>query len=345
MKLSLIWLVPLLIVAANTHADPLFESDDPLGITLTGGLRALEATRDKSEQAAFSLGWTENDAPRTAPVTLELRGNNRLKRKTCVHPPLRVLFDKETRSDLKGTLFARQKRLKLVVQCQARPSNLDYLRLEYLVYKSFEQLSPASFRVRWLDVTYVDDGEASVRQGFFIEQKARLAKRLKLKDVERHSVDYADLDPLQALMTDLFMYLVGNVDYSIVKGEADEDCCHNSKLLSEKKNEPPYFPVPYDFDNSGLVNASYAMPNQALGQKRIRTRVYRGFCRFNDQLPVALGRLRATREATLALFRDDPILRKGPKKSAVTYLERLYDRFDDPKWVEKIPRSRCRGRR
>ncbi len=256
-----------------------------------------------------------------------------------------MLIDKDTRKTLKGTVFEKQRRLKLVVQCRASPKHLDFLRLEYLAYKAFAHLSPASFRVRWLTVTYVDDNKASERAGFFIEQKARLEKRLDLTDVEKHSVDYTDLDPHQALLTDLFMYLIGNVDYSLVKGEADEDCCHNSKLLSEKKNAPPYFPVPYDFDNSGLVGASYASPNQALGQRSVRSRIYRGFCRFNDHLPVALGRLRATREESLALIRDDPIVRKGARGKALSYLERQYDQFDDPKWVRRIPEARCRGRR
>lgn len=339
-------LLCLLIVPLWAAAAPLFESAEPLAVTLDGPLNALEDTRDKLIQTAFTLRWTGDDGgPHSTAVDVELRGNSRLKRKTCTHPPLRVLFAKETRDGLKQTLFEKQKKLKLVVQCRNNPSHLDYLRLEYLTYKAFALLSPASFRVRWLEVTYVDAGGEEMRYGFFIEQKARLAKRLKLKDVDHHRVDHQDLDPYQALTTDLFMYLVGNVDYSIVKGEADEACCHNSKLLAETKDEPPYFPVPYDFDNSGLVNASYASPNLAVGQRKIRSRVYRGFCRFNEHLPTVIGRLRATREQTLALFSNDTVLRKGARRSASKYLERLYSKLDDPDWASKIPEARCRGGR
>ncbi len=337
--ISMLTFVAGFLPVTSLHANVLFDSDRPLAITLVAPLYPLEKSRDKSQRVPAELRWDERGEVRQAAIEIELRGNYRLKKSVCRHPPLRLLLDAGPN---RNNLFAKQKRLKLVTQCRPGKTYLDYLRQEYLIYKAFALLTPTHFRVRWVDITYVDGESTSVRPGFLIEQKRNVAKRLQLEAVDKHRIDYTQLDPMQALLTDLFQYMVGNVDYSILKGEADEDCCHNSKLL-QPGNAPPYYPIPYDFDHAGLVNAKYAVPNGDLRQTNVRQRIYRGFCEFNNQLDPALDLFLQTRDATLTLFSDDPVLSRKANRRSVTYLNSFYSKLGDAKWRSQIPEGRCRG--
>ena len=63
--------------------------------------------------------------------------------------------------------------------------------------------------------------------------------------------------------------MIGNTDFSVAYQ-------HNGKLLYIDKM---ILPLPYDFDMSGLVNASYSVANETLGITSVTQRVYRGFKR------------------------------------------------------------------
>ena len=52
----------------------------------------------------------------------------------------------------------------------------------------------------------------------------------------------------------LFEYMIGNLDWSV-------PVRHNIKLIVPKEDSNAIaFPVPYDFDYSGLVKTDYAIP-------------------------------------------------------------------------------------
>ena len=57
--------------------------------------------------------------------------------------------------------------------------------------------------------------------------------------------------------------MIGNTDWAVPNN-------HNVKLIydKERKLAPPLV-VPYDFDYSGLVDASYAVPNEVIGTEKV----------------------------------------------------------------------------
>ena len=74
----------------------------------------------------------------------------------------------------------------------------------------------------------------------------------------------------QMTFVNLFQYMIGNTDWSIPK-------CHNIKLMVPKNDtlaQP--FAIPYDFDFCGLVDASYAVPDERFEIQSVRDRLYRG---------------------------------------------------------------------
>src|SRR5256712_1991946 len=206
---------------------------------------------------------------------LRTRGNSRLQRRNCDFPPLKLSFDKQ---QVKHTVFAGQGGLKLVVHCQDRESYEQNLLQEHLLYRGFNLITPKSFRARLARVTHRDNsGKAKpvTGYGFFIEDDDAMARRAGAQGVEPKGVSQLDTDVEHTGLTAMFEYLIGNTDFSV-------GGLHNIVLIRDSAGT--VFAVPYDFDWSGVISTSYAVPDPRLRIKSVRERLYRGYCRTPEQL-------------------------------------------------------------
>jgi hypothetical protein len=333
------------IGASAADADPLFSSNEVMKITIEGPLRAL--SRDRAEEAELRPGTlTYSDAEgvlSSLQVELQPRGQSRRDRAVCTFPPLWVHFDKQSTQD---TVFAKQNRVKMVTYCRSPKNFQDYIVKEYLVYRIFNTLSDASFRVRLLEVTFQETDSKSkplVRYGFFIEHKKRLAKRLDLKVQEpTDPIPRDSLEPGQASIAELFQYMVSNTDFSFIAPPVNDNCCHNAVLFGEDDQESPiYVPVPYDFDRTGLVNPPNGEPAEELGQRSFRDRVYRGFCRSPEYLEGAIAKTFEAREEIEVLIRDESALSQRAKDQALKYVASYYDVLNDSRRRERDLKCRA----
>jgi hypothetical protein len=70
----------------------------------------------------------------------------------------------------------------------------------------------------------------------------------------------------------IFEYIVRNTDWAV-------PIFHNIKLIKklDSLSSPIPFVVPYDFDDAGAVNTSYAIPFEELPNKHVTERYYLGF--------------------------------------------------------------------
>jgi hypothetical protein len=326
--------------AATLPHDPLFNSDEPLAITLTGPFKTLDKQRDKSaEYEAGSLSYEGDDGPVNIETRYTPRGNFRLEKENCSHAQLWLNLKKK---QTKKTVFANQKKLKLVVQCRDSNRYQSYLRKEYQAYRMLNLMTEASFRVRWLTVTYQDLQGKKLRthSAFLIEHKRRVADRLHLDTVDEERISRAELDLDHATRAALFNYFIGNADFSMIAGK-EGSCCHNAKLL-RADDESPYVPVIYDFDSSGYVDAPYAITPAKLELRNVRQRIYRGFCADPEVLNGALDEFRANREALLAIAAETDYLSRRSARKGVSYLEDFYDVIDNPKHLKKKIIEVCR---
>ena len=323
-----------LVLGSPAHADRLFESMEPLDISISGPLIKMKRERDKSKSYKATLGTGEDNFD----VELRVRGNNRLDAEVCSRPPLWVDFDPEA---IKKTLYAHQKSVKLVVLCKGRVEYRNYLRTEFLIYRMFNLLTPLSYRVRWANVTYLDEkGKTRLEPGFFVERKSRLAKRNKLETTKVGSILVSKLEPDSSALVALFQYMVSNADYSIV-ASADDSCCHNAKILLGE--DSLYRPVIYDFDSTGLVNASYALANSALNLKKVTQRLYRGYCEHNRQVSEARLLILSMQKELLEVLEADTVLAIKSRKKRVKYFTEALELIaDDDTWRAKVLNV-CRG--
>jgi len=346
----LVWVAPWLLAAALVAMGPaagaappapLFADEAPLEVTLELPLKSLLRDRKARPEVEGSVLVASPAGPlQRLGVKVSTRGHNRLEK--CSFPPLGLNFK---RSEVGGTVFAGQDKLKLSTRCRDGDSYGEYLELERLVYVLYQQVSDVSLRVRPARMRYVDTdrgGEALEAPAFFIEHFDSLAERSGRVVLEVPRLSLEDIDPAPLALTGLFEYLVGNTDWAATAAAAGRDCCHNMVPLAPAAGSGPIVMFPYDFDSSGFVDAPYAEPDFRLKTHSVRDRVYRGYCGSNPYLEDARAKLNAARpamEAAIAAGQLGP----GARRKALEYLAQGFEDLNDARhWQRKIVDS-CRG--
>ncbi len=302
---------------AAEPAKPLFAGDQPVSLTISGPIKRLASSDSRSTIVSGTL----STGGESLPVRLSPRGITRLRKETCQFPPLRVEF---TGAPPASSLFAGQRRLKLVTHCRPSEAHQQYLLLEYAAYRLYNQLTPLSFRARLAQIDYVEEGGKTVtsRLGFFIEDLGDVAGRTGLREASVGArIPVASLNPADAARFGIFQYLISNLDWAMQAGPAGDSCCHNSRLVSAT-GAPPLTTIPYDFDYSGFVDAPYAVPPEGVRVSSIKTRHYRGFCRHNAEALKAAAEIRASGPALLAIIAQIPEMTDGTRRKASAFLER-----------------------
>ena len=335
-RVALMFLIPLVGNAgAATDVDPLFASDDLLRITITAPMTTIMKERPIETYVPGTFRYVAEDGETMEfQVGLRTRGRFRRRVETCDFAPLRLNFK---RSEVKGTLFHKQDKLKLVTHCEDKsPRYQQSVVSEYLAYRVFNLLTDISFRTRLLEVTYVDtdrDNRETVSYAIFIEHQDRMAKRIDTPTVTTRMITVPMLIPEYAGLTALFQYFVGNTDFSQIATAPGEDCCHNHELYGHEGE--PMYSVPYDFDMTGFVNAPHARPNSRFGLRNVRDRLYRGRCVHNSYLAEAAATFGAQREAIYDLVNAQEQLTNGVRKSQVRFIDSFFKDIESQKKIEK----------
>jgi hypothetical protein len=323
-------------VAAGSPG-PLFEDDAKLEVMITAPLSALLRARPNDPEFSGVFSYKKADGtPVDLDIRVRARGNFRLR--ICDFPLLHLNFKK---SQVEGTLLDEQNKLKMVVHCKdSRRYEQSVLR-EYLAYRLLNALTDLSFRVRLLQVTYVDSDERRprmVRSAFLIEHENRLADRIGREeaDIVRTEVSAIQADHLN--LTSMFQFLLGNTDFSPNLG-SDGQCCHNHAMFGNSGGQ--LLAVPYDFDLAGFVNAPYAAPDPELGIESVRERLYQGYCVNNGHLEGSIATFGRARETLYALVANLEELEPTVRQSIASYMDEFYAIIEDPREVERQIVGKC----
>ncbi len=329
--------------SADSSRAPLFADHTPLEVTIEAPITTLIRERPEKEYLEGKFSYRKDDGTeQTLDLKFRARGNFRLQKATCIFPPIRLNFRKK---QVKDTLFDGQDKLKLVTHCQQnKPASEQLMLREYLAYRILQLLTEKSFSVRLLHIDYVDtDGKNSrVKYAFVIEDDDSVAERNGMKAIKRGNFKHTDLDPVDTNLVNVFMYLIGNTDFSLVQGPPDDDCCHNSGLMSATDG-PPYTPLPYDFDFSGLVNAPYAAANPRFHLRSVRSRLYRGRCANNYLLPQTLQKILDNKDAIYALVDELEMFSGNSRRLTIRYFDSFFYAITNPDTIQLEFLEQCVG--
>ena len=325
--------------------NPLFRDHAPLKAVLSAPIAQAYAQRQSDVSLYFPGQWAyidDHGVKQRLQVSIRLRGN--FRRDYCELPPLRLNFKK---SEVKGTLFAGQDKLKLVAPCQHGIESQQNLLLEYLAYRMLEVLTDRSFGVRLLRLSYVDTDEklkSWTDMAFVIEDQKDIGDRLGLDRARVAENRFHELDQPTTALVEMFQYMIANHDYSVLKGPPGEYCCHNTVMYVEEARADKRIPIPYDFDMSGLVSADYASPPAHLPIRLVRTRFYRGLCQPDDVMEATIAHFLDKKDEIFALFDAIPELSRLSRNRNVNYIRKFYAILEDPVMLKELVLDRCRGR-
>ncbi len=321
---------------------PLFQSHEPIRMTLRTDIEWLRDERNDSVEVEGTLTFIDMDGSEVVkPVDTRTRGNFRRNKRNCNFPPLRLDFPT---SQMEGTVFEGQDKLKLVTPCNDGSDNYqNYVFDEYLAYRIFNELTPQSFRVRLVEITYVDiedDYDTRTKFGFLIEDEDRMAERARAthQDVSQFAPQRAWAE--YSVLVAMFNYMIANVDWSPV-------FFHNVKLI--RTEDGRFLTVPYDFDFSGLVNTRYATVAPGLQNKirRVTQRLYRGFCRPELGYAAATAPFSAARPNIEAMITEFGALGyerfdEDDAEDMLDFFEDFWKVVDDPEEFEDEIVDDCR---
>ena len=237
------------------------KSDD---ITIVTDLDALIEGKSRSEYQSGQIIFGKKQT-----LQMELRPRGKFRRKICEFPPLKIKFSKK---ELANAGFSKLNEVKLVTHCADSDAGNQLIAREFLPYMMYAELTPIAHRARLVDVTYIDSKNEKYRihrLGILLEDDEELAARLGGSVVDSmYNLPADSLNTQLAATTVLFEYMIGNTDWSI-------EGVRNIKFLRPEAGGK-ICPVPYDFDFSGFVNASYASPNSEFPIKNVRERYWQG---------------------------------------------------------------------
>ena len=338
LKLTEPWPADDVLQAARVAADSrrLFREIEPLTFTLTADFSAVNKQRDPQSRKLFPAVLTVDDGkgPQDVAVQIGSRGHFRLMARNCDFVPIRIEFPRGGQTA--GTIFDGQTSLKLGTHCRGDRDYDNYTLREYLTYRLFNLVTPLSFRARLARATYVDTRTKKTiagRYAILIEHENDVARRFGGRVVELQRIVFDDLDAATLNRMMLFEYMIGNTDFSIW-------ALHNVRLVQDRNRK--LYPVPYDFDLSGLVHAPYAAPDPRMGIRSVLDRLYRGPCRTLDEFDDAAQSFRAKRDdmfTLLASMKDLQPLARGEAKS---YLEGFFRAIDRPDTIRRQLVSGCK---
>jgi hypothetical protein len=315
--------IPDLYAAEDTLPDNvgLFEKTEVLNLSLRFDITHYTRKKPKEEYLDAIITYHINDKD-SVNKNIRIKSRGEFRNEFCTFPPIMINLKKaeNRREDMK-----KIEKVKLVTHCKA--GNEDNLLKEYLIYKLYNVLTDVSFRARLVRVNYINTAKKNktvTAFGFLIEPLNVLAERTNSLEIESVTLGQKDMTPVILDRMAIFNYMIGNADWSIPNQ-------HNCKILlqTSAENAGKGIPVPYDFDYTGMVDASYAIPSETSKIKDIQERIYTGTCRSKETFKEALAEYADHKAEFYRVINDFPYISEKAKKEMIKYLDGFYRGFDD----------------
>ena len=311
------------------------QTDKIIKISLKFDMKKFVRSKHKEEYQKAELTIYNPDS-NIVEKEIRVRARGITRKSICYFPPIKLNF-KETEFD--NEYLNDINSLKLVTHCKNSALFEQYLLKEFLVYRMYNLLTDSSFRVKLVHIDYIDSEDKMkplTKYGFIIESHNHLAERLLGVRIDRTGVNTWDTDSYLTSLMALFQYMIGNTDWAI-------PVPHNFKLVKPSVLNSSILAIPYDFDYSGMVNTTYAIPDENLGIETVRTRVYRGYCLpSEDHYQRIFKVFLENKQAMFSLVEDFELLDKKSRPEMLEYLEEFYTIIESPQQAERHIIGVCR---
>ncbi len=315
--------------------EDLFGIREPLDLTLKFNIKEFYKTKkDEKYHKAELTCHVREDFEVKHEVRVKARGKNR--REICAIPPfwMNIRYAGIEAEDLAEVI-----KVKVVTRCRYSSIYKDYVLKEYLIYQIYNLLSPYSFNTRLVRLTLIDTGRKDKVYedwGFIIEPEAMMAERNNAMPIKSDKLALATVNKEWMDKVAYFHYMIGQADYSVTGR-------HNLKVITLKEYGPSGFiTVPYDFDYTGLVDATYAVPGPNLGIESVRDRYYLGACRSEEVHQQAIEWLASYRDEITDLILSFEYLDEDERMEMIEYMESYYKESESRGFISRRITPTCR---
>lgn len=320
--------------APRPEATRFYDAATPLEVTLVANFGRLRGDRDSTPDWRWGALLHQRPGGARDSVPLRVRPRGNWRRKQCRMPPLRIDFARRTSA---GTLVEGLRRPKLVNACRDEQRYEEYVLQEHQLYRIYALLTDRSVRTRLLRMSYADSASGKVqstRWAILAEDGDAIAGRLGGRSVDHTGLGREDLDPDANALMGLFQLLIANVDWST-------PARHNVEVIQDTLGV--FFPIAYDFDHAGAVEAHYALPPPNLPIRSVRTRHFRGACLPAVHYERAAALLRERRDAIRALYTDEVgrLLRPHTVKRTLEFFDDFYRLIGDSRRMKRDVLGAC----
>ena len=300
----------------------LFANDKLLKLTIESNFKDFVKNKDKDKYQEALLYHPLNDTTLVKRI-VRIKPRGVFRKKFCSVPPIKLNFK---HTDIYVQSVQQLEKMKVVSECKTAASYQDFILREYLTYKLYQLLTDLSFKVKLIHLTTIDTGSKKEKQNtsyaFLIEEVDDLAKRSNKDYLKIESVSSKDVVNENMALISVFQYMIGNTDWSVAGA-------HNLKLLKSRDPlEQKTNATPYDFDYSGLVNASYAVPTPGLGISSVRERYFKCPCYSGQLFKETLQRFIDKKSQILSTIQDFSYLSDGSKKDMHNYILGFYKQIE-----------------
>ena len=320
-------------VLSNDEQD-LFADATPLNVIIEMDMDKVlnDASADPEYLPAAFRYKVSDKRIQSFDIKIKVRGRTRRKKSVCEFPPLKLNFKKKA---VVNTLFEGQDKISMVTHCQDDPDFQNYCLLEYLTYKTYNLLTPYSYKVRRVNITYRDTKEtySDIENiGFLIEDDELLEKRIgaTITDKRIWSADSCSQETVGILS--LFQFMIGNTDWWI-------HTRHNVDIF-ELENQA-LIPVPFDFDYAGIINIPYAVPSPQLPISKVKDRFFKGSCKSAEHYEDAIKVFNSKKEEIQQLLERTDELSSKSKRMASKYIDSFYSIINDTSKFESYLVATC----
>ena len=143
---------------------------------------------------------------------------------------------------------------------------------------------------------------------------------------------FESVDRETLLLATMYEYFVGNTDWSLA-------ALHNMRIAAHPSGV--FYPLIYDFDFSGLVNAHYTSVDPRMGVRTVRERVFRGPCPSEAEAQALAKHFLDKQPAMLEAINTVPGLSVRDKEGATSYVEEFFAIARDAKKTKRELVDRC----
>lgn len=286
--------------------------------------------KEVEQECTFNLSNPTDSLLINLNAMVRARGN--MRKQVCYYPPVKFNFAKK---DLSKFALKSSDKLKMVFPCRDGDAQKEKLLQEYLLYTIFQEIDSNAIRAKLIDVKIINE-KNEVSEDFvsiIVEDEEAYALRTNAKVVvSKAMLNSTVLERKPFTLMYFFQYMIANTDWSVGNR-------HNVMIVKLPQNQK-VVALPYDFDYSGLVGQSYAVPDEKLPIKSVQERHLMPYVISPDEFQYAVSYFQEKKQSILQKCDEATYLKPSTIENVKKFILEFYKELDKPERLIKYIKTK-----